>query len=265
MSYAKYLYLIGNGFDLHHSIKSSYKDFMEWLMFNNRVLYTRLVQTYELYCCDFWSNLEIKLGEIPFEAIQNDNYSSPFLIENSLSTVSFDCGEVAGEIGIKLKYLYWELQECLRVWVENLNQYDASQKLRIDTTDSLFIVFNYTNTLQTLYKVSNSCIFHIHGNAKSDDELIFGHNKCKEDILKGWNLYDSKEIEIDINSISEELMILYKDTNKIISENQAIWNRLSKIEKIYVYGLSISEIDEPYIYHIATILPNVSWIFSWYK
>lgn len=31
----KHLYIIGNGFDLHHEINSSYKDFQEWMYENN--------------------------------------------------------------------------------------------------------------------------------------------------------------------------------------------------------------------------------------
>lgn len=31
----KHLYIIGNGFDLHHGINSSYKNFQEWMHENN--------------------------------------------------------------------------------------------------------------------------------------------------------------------------------------------------------------------------------------
>ena len=32
---AKHLYIIGNGFDLHHHIPSNYSDFKEWLKEND--------------------------------------------------------------------------------------------------------------------------------------------------------------------------------------------------------------------------------------
>ena len=32
------LYLIGNGFDIHHKIKCRYSDFQEWLYENNPVI-----------------------------------------------------------------------------------------------------------------------------------------------------------------------------------------------------------------------------------
>lgn len=31
----KHLYIIGNGFDLHHGINSSYKNFQEWMYENH--------------------------------------------------------------------------------------------------------------------------------------------------------------------------------------------------------------------------------------
>lgn len=33
----KHLYIIGNGFDLHHGINSSYKDFQEWMSLLSRL------------------------------------------------------------------------------------------------------------------------------------------------------------------------------------------------------------------------------------
>lgn len=43
------LYLIGNGFDIHHQIKCRYSDFQEWLYENNPVLENRLFQVYDLH------------------------------------------------------------------------------------------------------------------------------------------------------------------------------------------------------------------------
>lgn len=42
MAFDNVLYIIGNGFDLHHHVKSSYQAFAEWLNKNNRKLYQKL-------------------------------------------------------------------------------------------------------------------------------------------------------------------------------------------------------------------------------
>ena len=59
------LYLIGNGFDMHHHINSSYTQFKNWLENRDPVIYNRLFQVYELDGGDLWSSLEENLGNIP--------------------------------------------------------------------------------------------------------------------------------------------------------------------------------------------------------
>ena len=54
----KHLYIIGNGFDLHHEMKTSYPHFREWLEANDAsVLYT--IDELFSYCDeDWWQNFE---------------------------------------------------------------------------------------------------------------------------------------------------------------------------------------------------------------
>lgn len=56
------LYLIGNGFDIHHNIRCKYSDFYEWICVNNPMLENRLFQVYGLHHNDFWSSFETNLG-----------------------------------------------------------------------------------------------------------------------------------------------------------------------------------------------------------
>ena len=49
----KHLYIIGNGFDLHHEMKTSYPHFREWLKANDAsVLYT--IDELFSYCDEDW-------------------------------------------------------------------------------------------------------------------------------------------------------------------------------------------------------------------
>ena len=43
--------------------------------------------------------------------------------------------------------------------------------------DDYFLEFNYTHTLQQLYKISDDNIYYVHGECfgEDDDELIIGH------------------------------------------------------------------------------------------
>ena len=56
------LYIIGNGFDLAHGIKSSYWNFREWLVLNKY----NLVGMMDIFFSnqrDVWSSIEQALGE----------------------------------------------------------------------------------------------------------------------------------------------------------------------------------------------------------
>ena len=45
---ASKLYIIGNGFDMHHGIKSSYSNYRGWLEENDPDLYERLREYYDV-------------------------------------------------------------------------------------------------------------------------------------------------------------------------------------------------------------------------
>ena len=68
MSRDSRLYIIGNGFDLHHGLASTYRDFEKYVRNNNNKLYSRL-QLYFDY--DYlWSHFEAVLAKIDVHAIQ---------------------------------------------------------------------------------------------------------------------------------------------------------------------------------------------------
>lgn len=76
----KELYLIGNGFDMHHRINSSYSQFKNWLENRDPVIFNRLFQVYELDGGDLWSRLEENLGNVPIDAILDNYVYSSFII-----------------------------------------------------------------------------------------------------------------------------------------------------------------------------------------
>lgn len=65
----KHLYIIGNGFDIHHSINSSYSNYRNWLEENEPDIYSQLcdlygVSTDEDEAHEWWSDFENMLSEI---------------------------------------------------------------------------------------------------------------------------------------------------------------------------------------------------------
>ena len=60
----KNLYIIGNGFDCHHGINSSYSAYRQWLEENEPELYERLREFYYVDDDEWWWQFEVNLGEI---------------------------------------------------------------------------------------------------------------------------------------------------------------------------------------------------------
>ncbi len=71
MSYTK-LYIIGNGFDLHHEIPSGYRDFKMFLQKEDQRLF-ELVEDYLPGIGEDWCDLESALGDIDIDHIIDSN------------------------------------------------------------------------------------------------------------------------------------------------------------------------------------------------
>jgi len=267
------LYLIGNGFDIHHGIKCKYSDFHEWLCENNPMLENRLFQVYDLHHGDLWSSLETNLGEITIESIlEGYVYSPMMLFINSVAGKPIvlnmdDYTETIGEVGYTLERLYNDLQIEFTQWILQLENADSAQMVKVDKNKATFISFNYTQTLEKIYGVPSSSILYIHGCAATNDNLIFGHNKTPDELLKGWeNKYSEEELAVLIETV-DEMSILYKNVNYVIEQNTVFWQTLKNIKNVHVWGLSLSEVDMPYIKYISSIIchDDIQWEFSWYS
>lgn len=269
---AKNLYLIGNGFDIHHDIKCKYSDFHKWLCVNNPMLENRLFQVYALHHDDFWSSFEINLGKITTEAILEGYVYAPMMLfihkinEEPIVLNMDDCTEQVGEIGYTLELLYNDLQIAFSNWILQLENANLKKRVKINKNNSVFINFNYTQTLETIYLVQASDILYIHGCATKNDKLIFGHNKTSDKLLENWgDNFSEEELSVLVEA-TNEISILYKDVMSIIKNNSLFWKKIKSIRNIHVWGLSLSEVDMPYIDYIRSILNDeVEWEFSWYS
>ena len=64
------LYVIGNGFDIHHGIDSSYWHFKEWVRKNRKESdLIRLMDTFFSNDREFWGDIENALGEYDEEEV----------------------------------------------------------------------------------------------------------------------------------------------------------------------------------------------------
>lgn len=63
------LFIIGNGFDLAHGIKSQYSDFAKWVRQQGNDRLVRMMEIFFSNKRDFWGDIENALGEYDEEEI----------------------------------------------------------------------------------------------------------------------------------------------------------------------------------------------------
>lgn len=138
------LFIIGNGFDLAHGIKSSYWNFREWLG-NNRSNLIGMMDIFFSNQRDVWSSIEQALGEYNEESILD--YCRPdeeFDYDHSLSSSA----RVEDSPMTFFQPVLEEFRDAFRDWVDSIEIRGVKKLYRLNP-DSRYLSFNYTETLET--------------------------------------------------------------------------------------------------------------------
>jgi len=284
----KKLYVIGNGFDLHHGLNTRYYDFATYLKINDRSLHDLLEQyiEYPKDNNDIWARFEENLAKLNIEYIiaDNEDLLPDFLSDDYRDRDKYVFPDSMNEVLDALTDKLFELFANFIIDVE-LPESAKDLKLNIDS-NALFLTFNYTNTLEELYKINPERILHIHKDVESCySDIILGHGvnpnllKSTEeklpDTLTEEEMNELVQIQIDREStpIGEGRIILenyyeltFKNTDQIINENLDFFENLSDVEEILVLGHSLSGIDKPYFEKLfSEVSPKAKWIVSYYN
>ena len=264
----KHLYIIGNGFDLFTGLRTSYADFKHWLQHKYIFVYENLKAAYNMDG-EWWNNFEVNLGELDIHQYVR-NFTSPEKTaeeiikqieerNNHLNSTSLVPDlHIESTCASRLRGLLDILQYCFERWVADCqSMITASQYTYIEKDDSYFINFNYTDTIEWLYKIQDDRVLHIHGRASKHDKLIFGHNKY----VRG-GMFDG----VDVDQTCLELSKYQKNPYEYIFKHNELPDILSNVEFVHVYGLSLSPVDENYLDWIEENTPqDCKWEFSWFS
>ena len=135
--------------------------------------------------------------------------------------------------------------------------------------NDVFITFNYTSVLETVYNITPNAIIYIHGSLHSnDDDPILGHGNRNrlEDIKAKRNM---AQIERDDKETSICMVIhdYYNTTFKNVNNYMYKLNSLYKydINEIVVTGHSVAGIDLPYFKRIDELTKRkAKWKIYYY-
>ncbi|MBK9446212.1 MAG: bacteriophage abortive infection AbiH family protein [Betaproteobacteria bacterium] len=264
------LYIIGNGFDLHHQIPSSYADFGRFVSRVDPHLHS-LFENYFSFDGN-WADFENTLAHLDIDLILDE--ASTYLVSYSADDWSdafhhdyqYEVNRIVSSLSTELKKRFTE-------WICHLT-IPTPSSCQVPLLDlpvhARYLTFNYTNTLQALYGVFPDRITYIHNHAAGpDSDLVLGHGVNPKAIVSlnvGADLEDQDTRVTQANEcIDEYFSRTYKPTDRVISAHQDFFDSLSVVERIYVLGHSLSEVDWPYFALIAekTKASAPDWIVSY--
>ncbi|CAD0009464.1 bacteriophage abortive infection AbiH family protein [Flavobacterium chungangense] len=265
---SKRLYIIGNGFDIFHGIKSRYSDFRDFVEEKEPNLFEALDEYF--VADELWSDFEETLAHIDTDKIVDD--ASDFLVSYSADDWSdANHHDYQYEMQRAINVITVDLRENFLNWILNLD-IPKVQKITL-SKDAQYLVFNYTPTLQQNYSIPENQILYIHKKAiDTDSEIILGHSRE----LTPENSFNHYKDDDDMDSYDVRVMegnkILddyfestYKNTSTIIAENEAYFNSLLQIEEIFILGHSISTVDLPYFLKVfRSVRANIKWNVSYF-
>jgi hypothetical protein len=241
------LYIIGNGFDRHHGIKSRYKDFGAFLKASDPKT-CDLIEGY-FAIDEFWSDFEAGLANFDADTLIDrvSDFLSPYGAEDwsdsSHHDYQFEIEQVVDALSTGLKSHFAK-------WIRQLKMPDPvtipSQLLRLDTS-ATFLNFNYTPSLTALY-----------GGWSPNDR---GSSNA------GLDLEDTDTRKAEGNRIIDRYFErTFKPTGRVIAAHQSFFGALQNIQEILVMGHSLSDVDLPYFKEIIRNVDghNVRWRFSYH-
>jgi hypothetical protein len=284
----KKLYVIGNGFDIHHKLDTRYSDFGDYLADNDEDLYNLLTEHIDFPDneSDLWSNFEANLANLNTDSILSlatnylPNYGSDEFRDGDRYDFEY-------EMERYLRQLTSDLFEHFRDFIEavKINEESIGEKIRLDR-DALFLNFNYTSSLQNLYQIPAKNINYIH-NAAHDksSKIILGHGidpnellrkksepppNLSDEELQDWKDQQADQYDYSFDRGEQTIMRYFKDsfkpTQEIIENNSGYFSSLNDITEIVVLGHSVSEVDINYFKKIAeSTASDCKWSISYFS
>jgi hypothetical protein len=260
----KTLYVIGNGFDIHHGLSTGYQFFHKYILQNQKELVDDLEKYFSFFedVDKLWSSFEEDLKTFEFESFYDDNCNVQSDDENFELNLTYGLEDNINEQSRKL---IESIREAFESWIENIDIESVEKKLHVEE-NSFFINFNYTLLLENVYQIHQDKIVHIHGDIENK-QIVFGHSKVlKEDLEIDENGDSNRTPFSDSESaVKQTFHAFYKPVGNIIKENKHHFERFNTVKKIIVLGHSLKEIDIPYFEEILIHTNNAKWEVSYYE
>lgn len=231
------LYFIGNGFDLHHGLKTSYLNFRDdYIKKRSSVLWNDLLDIYgDAPQNDnlWWKDFENMLGKVDYESLSQSRN-----------------GDALGFIKVR-NLMKGKLPPLFGKWIKDVDSRIDARKIELMNeidAGSLFFTFNYTLLLEKVYHVKEENVWHIHGSVKHPDDIIVGHDADAGQLVKYSQEYNGDQLRISpsyADNINQEALIGAKKVRDRIYLQEDKFYHYSNIRHYVAMGFSFNDIDMP--------------------
>lgn len=271
----KTFFVIGNGFDLYHGIKSKYSDFKQYLLnsygnevkqmdelFKAHILKRGINQN--INQIEYWSSFE-ELTEVFNDLAANDVFKSK--IQQSFSTVS----------GLQAQN-YLQFAEIIRgmfgEWAKQIDISKINPKLLLEKNknNNFYLTFNYTRVLEECYQIAGGKICHIHGSVSNPESIIVGFDKTNNQKYaipppneQEEKFHITRVGDVDSRNADKRIAqirsMYFKDCAGNIEYCKNTFNMIASFNQTVIIGLSCGEEDQKYISEILKRSRYIIYIY----
>lgn len=255
------LYIIGNGFDLYHNMRTSFADFRVFIERNARDTFND-IYTY-LSIDESWADLESALADLDVDWVIEDlsgfatSYGADDWSDSGHHDFQFEVDRV-------VQHLSSDLLSYFEDWISQVPIPDPNTVRRLTTINpkAKFLTFNYTPTLAYLYGVPADRTLHIHGSTVDPDQkIILGHAWNPEDRKSLNDRPDIAEIDtrlMEANGIIDRFFsATFKPSKQLINKHRSFFDRLDGVSEVIVLGHSLSDVDAEYFRELLAV-PSIA-------
>ena len=263
-------YVIGNGFDLHYRLDTTYYHFKKYLLDNgyknlvkkvDQLIYERSTFTPEEI--DTWSQFEDMLTvfnrldaeELYAEAMDNAETDDDRAGYWDSPTWNVDYYNQYIQV----------LKEEFDFWIRSLDTRITPDHYFLPKYNDFILTFNYTTTIEDNFVIDKYNILHLHGTV--GQELALGHNDYQVPdtfvvIEDEDSDYRDTMTRNAVNDVLELASVQYfKNSEKILNTHKNVFSNISRYDKVVIMGLSCGLQDSIYIEEILKHAKNIDFYY----
>ena len=263
-------YVIGNGFDLHYGLKTTYSNFKVFLLENG---YWKLVSKVDQLFfergnfspedIDTWSKFE--------DMLQVFNYlDADEIYDEAMDNAETD-DDRAGywdspswNVGYYNEYIQ-VLKQQFDSWIRGFNTHIVPDQYFRPQKGDFVLTFNYTTTIEDSFHPVNYDIAHIHGTVGQN--LVLGHNDNQKPdtfvIIEDEDSdYRDTTTKKAVNDVLELAAVQYfKNSERILSEYAGVFSSIPLYDKVVIMGLSCGPQDSMYVREILRYAKSIDFYY----